>query len=509
MANISARSRSLSTVPRLDPVTGSLQEECLRCVFIEHGAAAVVTTDKDGQILFLNPVAEGLLGLSQAAAKGRRAIGFLEEDGPSRRELLQVLAATGAVRGRKTAIHPEGGGSVPVELSVAVLGGQPDQAAGYMALFWDRSDEARLREELRANERRLAEIISTTADAVICMDEEGRILSWNDGAEEIYGYSGEEAVGRLAWDLLPGAGREEAAEVLGQRIRGEKPIRSWETVHARKDGSDLQVLVTLSPVRDSDGGLIGTSAVIKDVTHLKRLERELIRSERMAAVGELASSIAHEVKNPLAAIRGAVEILGDGFGRQGPLEVVQEVLGQIDRLDRLVKDLLSFARPDRPDKQPTKILDLMEAALEVLREEPLRKEISVYLNMDPELPSVPVDRRQMEQAFLNIILNAFQAMGGRGRLTVTTRREPGGVAVAFHDTGPGVPPADVKKILQPFYTTKHKGTGLGLSIVQKVVEAHDGRIGVENDPEGGAVFTLHLPCGRGAGKKRVRRERAG
>jgi signal transduction histidine kinase len=252
--------------------------------------------------------------------------------------------------------------------------------------------------------------------------------------------------------------------------------------------------VTLTPLRDASGGRIGTSVVAKDITELTRLQEELIRTERLAAVGELAASIAHEVKNPLAAIRAAVEILGDRFPeKDSGREVVGEVIGQIERLDRTVKDLLTFARPSPIEKQPTKVPDLVGSALELLRGEPLRKGVEVYLQLDPDIPGVPVDRRQMEQAFLNVILNSLQAMEGAGRLTVSSRQEPDDVLVSFRDTGPGVPQEIMERVFHPFFTTKHRGTGLGLSIVQKVLDAHGGSIIIENHEDRGAVVTLRLP----------------
>jgi two-component system sporulation sensor kinase A len=495
------RTATLPIAPRLDAPTGTLLEECLRCVLVEKGASAVVTIDGKGRVSFLNPVAEEMLGVSSERALGEEAASFLAGGFHEGRRLLKRLAKEGVLRGVQTRILRPDGAELEADLSVAMLRGGRGELTGFLALCSDRSQEARLQDELRAREQRLADIMETTADAVVVIDQEGCIASWNKGAEETYGYTASETKGRVAADLFcPMVGCEERPALERRLLAGEY-VRSWETIHMRKEGRQIRVLVTLSPIHDGSGRRVGTSAVIKDITELKQLEEDLIASERLAAVGELAASIAHEVKNPLAAIRGAVEILGDGFSAgDAKVEVVGEVLGQIDRLDRMVKDLLSFARPNPPDKHPTRIHDLMESALELLREEPLRKGVSVYLNLDPELPLVPVDRRQMEQAFLNIILNGFQAMGGDGTLTVTTRLEREDVAVQFHDTGPGVPEEKLDRILQPFFTSKHKGTGLGLSIVLKVVQAHGGRLEVANHPDGGAVFTLRLPMEKSSDK---------
>lgn len=476
----------------------SLQEDCLHCLFLTHGAEGVATIDEGGRLRYLNPTALDLLGLEPGEAIGRRVIRFLDSCEIDPRDLIDRLRIEGSVRNLRARIRRPCEEPCDVQLTVIALLDGAGEQSGYLINCIDRTQEAWLREELRLRERRLQDLITSSADAVVGIDPEGRITSWNRGAVETYGYDADEVVGRKAVEVL-GPGGEEvdgAGSRLQSHLSGDAPVRSWETTHRNKAGRSINVLVTLCPLRDQQGRRTGTSALVKDITELKRLEDELHRSERLAAVGQLSASIAHEVKNPLAAIRSAVEVLGESLSSVDSQHatVVHEVLEQIDRLDRLVKDLLSFARPSPPSKEAVALGDLIESTFQFLRAEPLREGVKIYHNFDPDLPLVRLDAGQFEQAFMNIILNALQAMEGQGTLTVTTSMRDDAITVEFRDTGPGLGSDVLDRLSQPFYTTKHRGTGLGLSIVQKVLEAHGARMEAQNDPEGrGAVFTIVLP----------------
>lgn len=479
---------------------GTLLEECLKCVFLNQGAGGVVTTDAAGRLRFLNPMARQMLGIGPDPDLNITVDSFLVPGSLDLRVLMRRLHREDAVRAVHTRIQRSDGTEREVELTVVLLRDSHGRRTGFLVTGTDRSHEVWLQQELELREHRLSQIVASTADAVVGIDAAGRIQSWNRGAENTYGYSAEDVLGRPAVTVLlaglpEGRGADGPRGELLARLKEDTAVQSWETAHRHKSGRELRVLVTLSPLQDQEGRRTGTSALIKDITELKRLEEELNQSERLAAVGQLSASIAHEVKNPLAAIRGAVEILGESLpSREGEeSEVVSEVLEQIDRLDRLVEDLLSFARPNPPRKKPVQVGELLERTLQMLRGEPLRKGVAIYRNFDPDLPLLWADDTQLEQAFMNVILNALQAMDGSGTLTVTTWQAQGGIHVSFRDTGPGLSPESLKRMAEPFYTTKHRGTGLGLSIVQKVLESHRGRMRAENHPEGGVLFTVVLP----------------
>jgi signal transduction histidine kinase len=240
-------------------------------------------------------------------------------------------------------------------------------------------------------------------------------------------------------------------------------------------------------------------------------QRQLEQADKMATLGQLASAVAHEVKNPLGGVSGAMQVLAEDYSVDDPKrEIIEEMLSQLRRLDNTVKDLLSFARPASPEPIPCNPNDLAERALFFIRQQARNSQVAIVTDYGANLPQVNVDCQQIQQVVLNIALNAVQAMHEEGTLTVKTSaisHQPSAVSggsappaeydcveVAVSDTGKGIPPDDHKKIFQPFFTTKHRGTGLGLPICQRIVEQHGGFIYIESELGKGTTVTVRLPA---------------
>lgn len=225
-----------------------------------------------------------------------------------------------------------------------------------------------------------------------------------------------------------------------------------------------------------------------------RQRKAVERSERLAAVGELSASIAHEVRNPLAGMKGALQVLRKDMELdESKREVMDELLAQIVRLENLVRDLLTFARPNPLSLQPVDLHAILDRCLRLLQEGIEDSGITVRRTYGPDSTPLMADPLQMEQVFLNLLGNAVQAMSGGGVLDIRTRFSEDSVEMLFGDTGNGIAPADLPLIFQPFHTTKHRGSGLGLSIVKKIVEAHDGTIRVESVLGEGTTAHVTLP----------------
>jgi PAS domain S-box-containing protein len=361
-----------------------------------------------------------------------------------------------------------------------------------------REYETRLRARQRALEATrdfLQSVIDGSGEAIVTLDPDGRMTSWNRAAEQIYGWKSVEVLGNHVEMLLP-SGRD-AAEVFERemdRLRHGEVLRDCETVRIRKDGAPITVRITRSPVYDASGRYIGSAALIRDVTALKEMEARLLEQQTLAAVGEMSAQVAHEVKNPLMGIRGACEIMSEGYGQDHPHnELASEVLRQLDRLNATVEELLAFARPKPMIPVSTDLNEMLQAVLGVVVEDPRSRSIEVVRDLDTELSTVEADAEQMQQVLFNIVLNAMQAMGSRGTLTVRTREDEDHVYLDVHDTGPGIKPDLSERIFKPFFTTRSKGTGLGLAIVKTIIEAHGGKVIAANAPEGGALFSISLP----------------
>jgi signal transduction histidine kinase len=234
--------------------------------------------------------------------------------------------------------------------------------------------------------------------------------------------------------------------------------------------------------------------VVLEAYFESRQRRAVERSERLAAVGELSASIAHEVRNPLAGMKGALQVLRkDIVLDASKKEIMDELLAQIARLENLVRDLLTFARPNPLSLQPVDLHSVLDRTLRLLQDGIEGSGITVRRTYGPNSDPIEADPLQMEQVFLNLIGNAMQAMSKGGVLDVTTRFTKDKVQLQFGDTGNGIAPADLPRIFQPFHTTKHRGSGLGLSIVKKIVEAHGGTVSVESKLGDGTTACVTLP----------------
>jgi signal transduction histidine kinase len=284
----------------------------------------------------------------------------------------------------------------------------------------------------------------------------------------------------------------------------KRPLDGIIANMSRVETGDLSVRISYSG-SDEIGRLITSFNSMLDRLEAAKIELEqlhfqqLEHADRLASIGEMAAGIAHEIKNPLAGISAAVTIIKDDLVAGDPRsEILGEVIMQVKRLDKTVNDLLFFGKPSLPELACIDINDVIEKTLKFASQHRGLLNIEKRLELASRLPSVYADGKQMQQVFLNIILNAFQAMSGGGTLTISTslvpQQERNFVRIDFADTGPGIPPQVLEKIFTPFFTTKAQGTGLGLAICSKLIHLHDGEMRVKSDDVNGTVFTIELPA---------------
>lgn len=232
--------------------------------------------------------------------------------------------------------------------------------------------------------------------------------------------------------------------------------------------------------------------LVLDAYYGIRQKQAVEKTEQLAAVGELAASIAHEVRNPLAGMKGALEVLSKDLEPSNQ-EIVDELLAQIERLEHLVRDLLTYARPRALVRRTFDVHELLDRLLRLYKDQCDAQQVTVQRVYAPGTRRLNADPRQMEQVFLNLIHNALQAMPDGGKLTVIAGSSAGGIEFGFEDTGKGIPPTDLPKVHQPFFTTKHRGSGLGLPIVKKIVEAHGGWFRLASRTGDGTSATVFIP----------------
>lgn len=339
----------------------------------------------------------------------------------------------------------------------------------------------------------LANILDNSADMIATTTLDGAIVEFNAAAERVLGYERAEIVAQSSRCLYSDAAERDR---LYAAVRDGAPMQNAETRLTRKDGKIIDVELTLSPLRDNTGQLIGTVCIGRDNTHAKALRRELIQAEKMASVGQVAAWIAHQIRNSLGSIlMGASALRPAETAEPGVHQAHRNLITAIAKLDRMVSDLLDYSRTLSLHPTPINLNAMIGDLLTTLTAGGLDSRIRIERVLAPDLPTIWVDVFKMEQAFGNVLRNAVQAMPQGGTLRVETRLGPGErqVTVVIEDNGIGIHAQDMPKVFMPFFSAKHGGTGLGLALTARIVEAHGGYVSVTSAIGHGAAFTFVLP----------------
>jgi two-component system sensor histidine kinase PilS (NtrC family) len=336
-------------------------------------------------------------------------------------------------------------------------------------------------------------IVSNLNSGLLTLNNGRRIRVFNHYAESLTGVSQAEAYDKKLHEVLPSLG------FLGEEIdsveRGEFEYRS-------KNGDMMIIGFKSAPLTDKKGDRAGIIIIFQDLTQVKRMEEELNKADRLAAIGELSAHIAHEIRNPLTSISGSVQLIaqGEGIGAKDK-KLLEIVVRETDRLNGLINDFLAYARPTRPTKMPVQLRELLILVESLLATNPRFDNVKIMNRCRDDL-CIVADHGQMEQVFWNLLVNASEAMPDGGQITIDAETIRGGtgnshggniVRIIVADTGKGMDGDEMSRVFEPFFTTKSGGTGLGLATVYRIMEAHGGRIMVDSTRGVGTKFTLSLP----------------
>jgi PAS domain S-box-containing protein len=509
------------------PSAKTMAEVLLSTELLEALPDAVVAVDREGIIVQANSQAQELFGYECDQLIGQKVemlvpASYRIRHQQHREKFVQTpktrrMGADLDLYGRR-----RNGSEFPVEISLSPV--STEKGTLVLSAIRDISDRKRIAEELRrANEElhrrsneqlgeyrsRLASIIDSSEDAILSKDLDGVITSWNKGAEHIYGYKPEEVVGKHISLLTPGDRPDEISEILQKIARGES-TEHYESARVTKDGRQLSVSISVSPLRNAAGEIVGASAIARDITAQKRTEGQLRQSQKMEAVGRLAGGVAHDFNNILGIINACSEFLRDRIDPASESSVyVENIKTAIERGRSLTKQMMAFSRTSAV--QP-RVLDLNERLREIskLLRPLLGDDIEILIV--PKSPSavVEVDPGQLDQIVVNLAVNARDAMPRGGKLILETdvvdfddsfanqkqSMAAGKYALlAVSDTGSGMDNATVSRIFEPFFTTKEagRGTGLGLATVYGIVKQSAGHILVYSEPGHGTTFKIYLP----------------
>lgn len=347
------------------------------------------------------------------------------------------------------------------------------------------------------------DLLGSLQDAIIVVDPGGYIRSINQAAEELTGLSAQPLSGRSFEQVFPND--RPLQELVRKTLESSRTHTDFDARLTRQDGSQVVVSAVASLISDAVGEARGTVLALRDQTRIRDLEERVSRSDRLAALGTVAAGVAHEIRNPLAGLRGAAQLLeGEGAFPPSFKEYTSVIIKEVDRLAAIVERLLSFASPRSPVLRPCNLHEILDSLL-FLEQAPLRaRGVTVQRTYDPQLPEILADPAEIRQLFLNLIRNGVEAMPSGGELTLKTRYERSsqrcrGLSVAVAeivDQGGGIDPEIERHLFTPFFTTKEGGTGLGLAICLRIVEDHGGAMEAMSQPGRGSSFRVMLPLAK-------------
>lgn len=387
-------------------------------------------------------------------------------------------------------------------LMLALAGGVA--VAGVLSLVWSRREQA-ARRRLMASQAFAAKVVSSLPDGLVAFDREGRIDECNAAGADLLGVGASSALGQGA-SWLPAPLDAMAAYLLGGGV-----LAPTEVECRRADGTSVPLGVRGARIVDDEGRAVGVILLLRDLSEVRHLEAEVRRREKLAAVGNLAAGVAHEIRNPLSSIKGYATYFGTRFPEgSDDREAARVMVQEVDRLNRVISDLIGLSRPSDIRPRPTRVADIVDHALRLVRPDAEARKVAVRFEAAPDVPEALVDPDRFAQALLNVCLNGMEAMGDGGELMVTAYRHGDGrVAVSVRDTGPGISPENLSRVFDPYFTTKGQGTGLGLAIVHKIIEAHEGEVGFRSEPGHGTECTFILPAVHAGATPDIRADAAG
>lgn len=376
---------------------------------------------------------------------------------------------------------------------------------GVVVVIYQQRISHALKERVSQQEEFISSILQNSVDAIIFIDNDNRVKVWNRGAEIIFGYTAKEMIGQTFHRLVPpDIDADEELLSIQEEVTRQGYIRNYRAQRMTKDGKRITIDLSRTIIRSPHGEILGSTAIIKDVTEKMELEQRIYNTEKLASIGILAAGVAHEINNPLAVILGFTDLLLERFqpGTQ-EYEDLKMIEANANQAKKTVENMLGFARITEGLEEFVDVDQALNTVIKIVRNTLMTKKVEVALHIPVNLPKVRCDSREFQQVIFNLINNSFAAMEpGGGKLTISVRRQEDSVQIAVEDTGKGIPDKIKPRIFDPFFTTKKvgEGTGLGLSLCYGIIKKYGGKIEFsstcrEDNPNrpSGTKFVISLP----------------
>ena len=480
--------------------------------------AGFIATDRQGRVTHMNEVAERITGWSPRQAMEQGFFKVFQHEALTQEERAQnpvdIMLARGvtvATAHNVVAISRDGS-RTPLEVKADLTRNEGGDVTGMAMVFRDRSRIIHAETE----SSRLAAIVESSSDAIIGKTLDGQITSWNRGAQAIFGYSPEEAIGQNVQMLVPPDKLDEELRIIEALAQGQH-LPAFDTVRIKRDGTPLAVHVSISPIMDGEGRVVGASKIARDVTLQRQAEEARVAVQRLEAENrqiqeanriknQFLANMSHELRTPLNAIIGFADLLHGGYVRTDSPKC-HEFLGHIGTSGRhllqLINDVLDLSKVESGKldfyPEPLNLPVLLTEVQDILHTALSRKRIRLAVHIDPDLTDIELDAARLKQVLYNYLSNAIKFTHPDGQVTVRAMAQgPNHFRIEVEDTGIGIAAADLTRLFQDFqqldsrYSKQHQGTGLGLALTRRLVQAQGGKVGVSSTPEVGSVFFVVL-----------------
>lgn len=478
---------------------------------LESMDGGIFTIDKNARITSFNRAAEEITGFKRAEVLNKECCHILKSDLCQEIcPLKETLESGKTFFGYEIMITSKTGKRVPVNIATSPLRSNNNEIIGAVENFRDLTKHKGLWAKLREERNKAQQYLNIAGVIIVAINDEGIVSLINRKGCDVLGYKEEEIRGKNWCDLcVPERMRKERKDTFKKVMAGEKKeVEDYENSILTKSGEERIIAWHNTTLTDEKGRIIGTLSSGEDITLRKQTEEELIRSEKLVSLGQLAASVAHEVNNPLAGIMIYVKLFLKKY-KEEKLQTentetqLLKMEKELDRTTRIIRNLLDFARQSEPNIRPVDINKVLEAALLLVGHQINLENIKLEKKSDAHLPLILADFDKIQQVLINIIMNAIQAMPDGGNLTIATSVAKGirigelskdAVRIDIRDTGVGITKENMNKLFTPFFTTKEKGkgVGLGLPVVHGIIEQHNGKIMVASEPNVGTTFSIYL-----------------
>ncbi len=491
---------------QLDPATLKRHHQ----VILELGHDAILVLDADDCIRTANSLAAEITGYTPAELIGMPVRLLLDEEGwrffremrtqadrPPLSDLrlcadLPLITRSGTARETETcfAVIQAEGEALPLQTFVFIR---------------DLTERLRIQEAFREANTFLRNIIDSSVDGIIAADPQGNIIVFNQGAQRIMGYTAEEVIGKIHITRIypEGLAKEIMRRLKSDDYGGPDKMITTRFTAIDKQGRQFPFDLSAALIRGDAGQVVASVGIFTDIRERLAMARELedtnlqlFQAEKMASLGNLAAGVAHEISNPLSGVllhaKMLAERLDPDHGWQEDLTLIVE---QTLRVKDLLKNVLEFSRPPSESMTRLSLAANIEQAVRIVANQAVFHDIEIIRDLQPDLPRIIGDSGQLNQVFINLLVNAADAIDGPGKIEISARHDGGQIGIEVRDTGAGIPPEHLPQLFNPFFTTKPagKGTGLGLSTTYNIIKRHGGDVSVSSEPDQGTTFRITLP----------------